>query len=131
MRWDDLKKRNKAPQYGQMLVYTREKVIFCAYENLDHVKKEVEEKDLLEIHLFDEEREYRGIVTRSRRFEGGIIETIVTDETEQGKDKYEEPVLLLDDEPHNMVTVVNYIKYDDQGEEATGMASIDNYRLKL
>lgn len=154
MHWSDLqyiKDKKNIPPKGQMLAYTRKKVIFHGYESLEDVAMELAEEDLLELHLFDSEREYRSVSTISRRFPGGVIETLadfpnpeneqdVHSDPEGGKDKrlaidtvYSEQILLDTEQGSNSgtaectITVLNHIQYDPKN----GMASIDNYRLKM
>lgn len=141
MQWNELqyiKKKEDIPEKGQVLAYTRQKVIFHAYENLENVEAELSGEELLELHLFDKAKEYRCVSTRSRRFPSGIIETLVSFQ-ENEKDKrsgigtiYQETVRLDmksgrgSDQGKDTLTVLNHIRYDEKG-----MAALDNYRLKM
>lgn len=142
MRWSDLKyikDKKNVPDKGQMLAYTRRKVIFHGYENLESIEEELAEEELLELHLFDGVREYRSVSTVSPRFPGGVIETLA-DFPEDEKDEhsgvgtvYSEQI-LLDAEigkafgaDGHAITVLNHIQYNPEN----GMAAIDNYRLKM
>lgn len=144
MHWGDLqyiKDKKNIPEKGQILAYTRKKVIFHGYESLESVAADLAEEDLLELHLFDCEREYRCVSTISRRFKdrNGVIETLVEfPENEQEKlsgidTVYSERILLDTEQGLNSgaekraITVLNHIKYNQKN----GMASIDNYRLKM
>lgn len=122
---EELKEINQAPCQGHMLVYTREKIIFQPYISLEEVQQILREKELLEIHLFDSEKEYRAVVTRSPRFHG-IIENMADFKEQDRVDTYAD-VTMLDGEKQETLTVLNHIHFDEE----TGMADIDNYRLKM
>ncbi|MDO5423021.1 MAG: hypothetical protein Q4F41_04780 [Eubacteriales bacterium] len=127
MYWSDLKETEKAPERGQILAYTRlERPIFHAYESLGQIEEEIAGKELIEIHLFDREREYRAVAARRR-----IIETLADFPENDRERVYAETVLLEDG---GTITVLNHIRYDVEisgDEDATGMAVIDNYRLRM
>ncbi len=129
MRWCNLQKIGEAPQAGQLLAYTRKNVIFQPYGALEEVEEWLSQEDLLEVHLFDEEKEYRSIATRSKRYKDGVIETVADFSEREEETLYKEQIRL--ENGQGMITVLNHIKYDDKGDGATGMASIDNYRLKI
>ncbi len=123
MKWSDIKKREKfkeAPGRGQILAYTRKEVVFCEYSNKEDIKEFAEDDELLEIHLFDSEKEYRGIMSRSPRFPEGWIDVIVG----AADDTYVERV-LLEDEDEVTLCIENHLAFD----EDTGMAYVNNYRL--
>ncbi|MCD8149040.1 MAG: hypothetical protein LUE92_05625 [Clostridiales bacterium] len=123
MYWNELNVEN-APERGQMLLYTRRSVLFQEYADKAEIGKNLADQELLEVHLFDREKEYRAIATRSPRFPGGIIET-VADFPENEEDAiYRESVLL--EKGEGVITVLNHIVYDKKG-----MASMDNYRMKM
>ncbi len=128
MKWSDLEKIGEAPSAGQMLAYTRKSVIFQDYGDIGEVEQKVSGAELLEIHLFDDNKEYRAVSTRSKRFKDGVIET-VADFCETQEETYKEVVLLEDGQ--KTMTVLNHLFYDNEGPDATGMAVIDNYRLKM
>lgn len=117
---------DKAPLKGQILAYFRNKFLFERYDDVTVIEKMIEEKqeDLLELHLFDAQKEYRCVLTRSKRAEEhGIIEHIA--DFEDSKDEvYKETVLLEDGS--NLV-ILNHICY----QEENGMAVIDDYRMKM
>lgn len=125
MHYDNLKRSSEAPSCGQMLAYTRERVIFQPYVSLDEVRQILADKRLLELHLFDEDREYRAIVSRSPRFENGVIETVVDFLSDKVNEIYEDTV-ALQEKFGSAITVLNHIYYDEYG-----MAYIDNYRLRM
>jgi len=107
-----------------MLLYTRRSVLFQEYADKTEVGKNLADQELLEVHMFDREKEYRAIATRSPRFPRGIIET-VADFPENEEDAiYRESVLL--EKGEGVITVLNHIVYDKKG-----MASMDNYRMKM
>lgn len=125
MYYRDLKKISEAPDQGQMLAYTRKQVIFQPYANPDEVKQMLADEQILELHLFDRDREYRAITSHSPRFEGGVIETIADFPAENENETYEDTV-ALEKEFGTAITVLNHIHYDENG-----MADIDNYRLRM
>lgn len=85
--------------------------------------------DLLELHLFDRNREYRCVRTRQR----GVLESLIDDERAfaEYEDSYIEEIYILEkdadqkEELRQKVGVVNYIRYN-----ADDLAVIDQYRLK-
>lgn len=125
MTLQDLKKLESAPVQGQMLAYTRQKVLFQKYEGQEEVFRILGSGELLELHLFDEQREYRCVASRSSRFPSGVIETVVDFPEEDEWTVYKEEVLLEDSQEE--ITVLNHIAYDQEN----GMAYVDDYRLKM
>lgn len=121
MKWDALKKINNAPSQGRMLLYLRSGVKFEGYSSLSNVKEIIGNQEILEIHLFDENREYRALASESQRFPGGCIEW-VSDFSEE--ECFLDQVVI--DDSNKPMTIVNHISYDD-----TGMANIDDYRLVM
>lgn len=128
MHYMDLKKISDAPENGQMLAYTRKQVLFQEYTDLGEVKQRLEDAEILELHLFDHDREYRAIASRSSRpqFSGGVIETVVQFAEADKKKIYQETV-ELEEEFGTTLEVLNHIWYDPE----SGMAHIDNYRLRM
>ncbi|OUP84350.1 hypothetical protein B5F07_07760 [Lachnoclostridium sp. An169] len=119
------------PPEGILLAYFRMGIVFSPYrktgemievspEWADHLHRE--EDPLLELHLFDEEREYRLF----RDADGKYAQDVVSDTDQAGKDLYTEEMYL--EKPYASVCrklrVVNYISYTDEG-----MLEITNYRL--
>ena len=111
-----------APTVGQMLVYTRQEVIFKQYNDLSEVIKIFAENEVLEMHLFDKDKEYRTVKTRSKRVSKGYIETLIS-AIDNKEDVYEEVVNV---DGGRKLKVINILNYSE-----TGMISIDNYRLVM
>lgn len=116
----------KIPEKGTMYVAYTDRIVYEKYTKDALKTEEIEEEKLLELHLFDEKREYRLIRTRMH----GIKEFLVTDEFPHD-DIYEEQVYVSGesaDKPDKRkvkVAVVNYIRYDEND-----LLCIVNYRLK-
>lgn len=125
MTLQDLKKLEGAPAQGQMLAYTRQKVIFKKYEGREELFETLAGKELLELHLFDEQKEYRSVASKSRRFPSGVIEVITDFPEEDEWTVFKERVLLEDSQEE--ITVLNHIAYNEEN----GMAYVDDYRLKM
>lgn len=125
MTLQDLNKLKEAPAQGQMLAYTRRKVIFQPYEGREAVTEALGDKELLELHLFDGQKEYRCVVSGSSRFPSGMIETVADFPEDDEWSVYREDVLLEDGQEE--ITVLNHIAYNGDN----GMAYVDNYRLKM
>ena len=110
----------KVPENGYVLAYFRKEVLFQKLE--PGIKQQILEKQgtLLELHIFNSEREYRLMRCET----GDFIEAVVSDEcasekkveTVQVEGGYEDLMKYL--------KVVNYIDYDENG-----MLSINNYRF--
>lgn len=130
MKWDNLERVSDAPGSGQMLAYTRTEVIFKRYSSLEEVKTAIEGKEMLELHLFDNDKEYRCVKTRSaKKYPQGIIETVVDFGIDLNDDSkyYAETVLLeANDDKHESMTVYNEVEYSE-----TGMLYVKNYRLVM
>lgn len=115
----------KAPKQGTMYAIYIGKVVYEPYTREQLLEKENLEVNLLELHLFDKEKEYRYIKKRK-----GYIETEISDKTVERDDKYEEIIFTLKknqekpDENHGQVKVINYIKYDEND-----LLTIQDYRL--
>ena len=136
MRWNDMKAKmaqveQKAPESGYLLAYTRSGVIFQSYASLDALDGVLQE-ELLELHLFDRDKEYRAIASIVEQDVHAIIH--VADFSSSDKDYvYQERIKL---EPSavrkdqgittDTITVLNHISYDE-----FGMAQIDDYRLMM
>lgn len=113
------------PERGMKYALYKDKVVYKAYNGLPD---ESEFQDnLIEMHLFDEEKEYRYV-----RLSGGkVIEKLISDESELGKNissekkaeyTYTEKIYTTGE---NVVKVVNYISYDEND-----IMMINNYRLQ-
>lgn len=123
----DLRELSKAPSSGWMLAYTRKEVIFEPYASLDAVREQLGEKELLELHLFNDSVEYRAVVTESPRWPDHCIEH-VADFKDFPSDVYKEDV-LLESPWSGKLEVLNHIR-NTEGEGETGMLMIDDYRLR-
>ncbi len=118
---------SKAPERGIVYALFRDRVIFEKYsiENLE--KSRFEGNNLLELHLFDEDTEYRMIRTRMN----GCQEMVISDKKIVAEDSYVEEILLTGkdaDSQENLVDtvkVVNYINYDEND-----LLRISGYRLQ-
>lgn len=117
---------SNAPAKGRLYALLRDEVKFESYEALKDIEDIVNDEKLLELHLFDKEKEYRMIRTRMDGFVTAVI-----DDSQKCDDIYEETVFVLGkdvDQTENLkekVTVVNYITYNEDD-----MITICNYRLK-
>ena len=107
---------NLAPESGIMYALYVDRVVYKNYFKEDLLNDNTLEDKLLELHLFDENKEYRYIKTRNKN-----IECLVEDCSDYD-DKYEEKVYVEDG---SVITVVNYIKYDEDD-----LLNFVNYRLK-
>lgn len=125
MTLQDLKKLEQAPAQGQLLAYTRQEVIFRPYDGREAIPEILGSGELLELHLFDDRKEYRCVASRSRRFPEGVIEAVVDFPEKDEWSVYREDVLLEDSQEE--ITVLNHISY----KEENGMAYVDDYRLKM
>lgn len=125
MKTDNLKSIDQAPKSGTCLVYTRKEVIFKDYDNLDGLKDELKKYDLLEIHLFDEDKEYRAVSSESSRYPEQMIEYVSDFKYDpHNPDQmgiYEETCLL---ESGGSIKILNSVCYDENG-----MAFIDDFRM--
>lgn len=112
----------KAPEAGYVLAYFRQKVLFQKFgsEIMEQILKLEQQDVLLELHVFDSEKEYRLIRCET----GEFFEAVVSDEN-AGESKVES-VQLEKGYEHLMpyLKVVNYIDYDENG-----MLYINNYRF--
>lgn len=124
MRIQDLKRWKEAPESGMMLAYTRKNVIYRQYRRLEEAANALSGQELLEIHLFNDLKEYRSIVTRSPRYPDGVIEAVIDFPKEDKRSVFEETAYL--ENGRGTITVLNHLKYSD----ANGMMTVDNYRLK-
>ena len=110
-----------------MLAYTRKKVLFHAYSSLMEVERLLGEMELLELHLFAHDREYRSIASRSPRYCDGMIEAVIDFPEEDEEHVYKEKVLLQKGMGTEKIVVLNHLSYS----EAHGMLMVDNYRLRM
>lgn len=116
----------KAPQTGTMYGVFTDKILYQKYDRADLLAEPPKEDKLLELHLFDAQKEYRCIRTRLQ----GFKEFEITDDCEHD-DVYEEKIYVSgsnvdkQEDLREQVTVVNYIVYDEND-----LLHIPNYRLK-
>lgn len=127
MEISDLKKLESAPASGWLLAYTRKKVIFQPYQDLEAAKAAVMGQELLELHLFDRDKEYRSVMSRSLRYAGGVIEAVVDFPEGDKQSTYGETVCLEDCVGGGKITILNHLNYSD----INGMMTVDNYRLRM
>ena len=115
----------KAPERGMLYALYTDRMEYRPYEREDLLLKEKDlQKNLLELHLFDEKKEYRFIKKRK-----GELEVVVCDERKDYDDLYIENIFTQEDEKEknhaSCIEVVNYLVYDEND-----LLKIKNYRLK-
>ena len=114
-----------APKKGIIYALSVHNVFFKEYNNEEELNKILDKalKDLLELHLFNEEKEYRFIKTRNKE-----IECVVCDDNHKNNDVYKETIYIQDKFSKEMeqkkVTIINYIDYEND------LLKFINYRLK-
>ena len=124
MEINELKRiRDDSPQAGTLLAYTRNRVIYESYDSREEVIRRLEGEQLLEIHLFDAEKEYRAVETRGKRrlSETGIIE-YKADFPASDEEVFSDTCKLIEG---GTLTLLNHLRYD----EKNGMARIDDVRM--
>ena len=121
MKTSELKRINEAPNAGTRMIYTRKEVLFGEYDSKDRCLDEIAEHDILELHMFDDEKEYRALSSESVRSESGVLEHVA--DFKDDDSIYKETCFLENGEK---IIVLNHIAYD----ESNGMASVDDYRMK-
>lgn len=125
MKYDKLIGTGDAPDKGWMLVYFRDEVLFKRYSSKEYVKNALGDRDILEIHLFDDETEYRAISSESSRFKRGVIEHVARFKNDA--DVYAAKSLpVADTDGVNSITVLNHLDYNEWG-----MSFVDDYRLTV
>ena len=118
--------RERAPETGTMYAMFTDRIVYQKYKKSELASVGLDEKKLLELHLFDKEKEYRCVKTRRH----GLQEYEITDACGHD-DFYEERIYVCgsnvdrQDDLKEQVTVVNYITYDEND-----LLHIGNYRLK-
>ena len=114
------------PEQGTLYALYTDKVKYEKYRKEELLEDPHLAEKLLELHLFDDTREYRYIKTRR-----GEMEALISDGTVEHQDIYTEKILTLGnkkekpDKNSGFVEVVNYITYDEND-----LMRIGNYRLK-
>ena len=114
----------KAPERGMLYALYTDRMEYRPYEREDLLLKEKDlQKNLLELHLFDEKKEYRFIKKRK-----GELEVVVCDERKDYDDLYIEKIFTQEDEKEknhaSCIEVFNYLVYDEND-----LLKIKNYRL--
>ena len=110
-----------APENGSMYAIYKDRVEYNRYSLAELQSNSCIGNNLLELHLFDNNREYR-LVQSSR----GKIESCISDENVYHDDKYVERVYTQGKfDISDQVEVINYITYDEND-----IAMINNYRLR-
>lgn len=125
MEINELKKiREDSPQAGTLLAYTRDAVIYDSYGSLEEVINRLEGNQLLEIHLFDADKEYRAVETRGKRrlSETGIIEYRADFPVSEREAVFRDSCKATNG---GTLTMLNHLRYDDKN----GMAGIDDMRM--
>ena len=132
---NDLIDKN-APDTGYVLAYTRRSLIFKIYsdksqlEDIFKRKLEGEEDEILEVHLFDANCEYRILSSESSRYEKGFVDHLADFSSSTDETYVQDIFLELKEESRKItkdkIKVLNHIAYTSEG-----MAFIDDYRLCL
>lgn len=115
--------QKKAPERGMVYAVYQNRVEYKAYRSLTELlAREKLTEGLLELHLFDEHKEYRFIKKRK----GFISELICDDNSKKEENIYEEQIYTEDSEgKEGKVCVVNYMSFDEDN-----LLQIEEYRLK-
>lgn len=119
------------PKSGQLLAYTRSEVYFQQYNDLETVVDLLKDQVLLELHLFDDEKEARFLSTTSHRFKDvdyGFLHKLVANEdipNDREESCFSETA-YLDMNNEERLTVLNHVNYDENGN-----AYCDSFRLKM
>ena len=114
-----------APDSGIMYALYTDRVEYRPYKK-EELSEDAIQKQLLELHLFDNTTEYRMIQS-----ERGEIENVISDENMPHDDIYCEKIYTLKEnedqskEQDYCIEVVNYLTYDEND-----LLLIRNYRLK-
>ena len=119
----------EAPDSGHYLIYTGNKVEFKSYSSIAGFFSSIDDEcDILEIHLFNQEKEYRAIASESAVYNKHQFVEHVAKFPDGKEDVYSETCYL---ENGGKITVLNHIGYgkDSDGNE-NGMIFVDDYRLK-
>lgn len=133
----------EVPDQGTVFAVYRDRIVYGNYQRSDadcfvlpdgtlvNLAETIQDTNLLELHLFNQDREYRCVRTRQR----GMLECLIDDTSvsEEYEDfyPYPEEIYILEkdadqkEQLRRKVGVVNYIHYN-----ADDLAVIDQYRLK-
>lgn len=116
--------KKKVPESGMIYAVYRDRVEYEEYCCLTEVlARENLAKGLLELHLFDEHKEYRYIKKRK-----GFISELISDDDSGNEEKniFEEQIYTEDNKgKEGQVCVVNYMTFDKDD-----LLQIEKYRLK-
>ena len=115
---------NNAPERGHILAYSAKKVNFERYSSLSAICEKYANEELLELHLFDNDKELRFLSARSPKAVDGVIRALADFPEDDDDHIYRDQALL--EEGRGRICVLNHIRYDENG-----MAVIDNYRLQV
>lgn len=121
------------PKQGRALICFRTRLYYGAYRieedelELEESMPEMaerEQREILEMHLFDENREYRRLYSQAQQ---GYLESVVSDQ-EADKDLIitENCFVLPEYAPERKISVVSYLRYDEND-----MLELVNYRLGI
>ena len=103
---------NDAPQKGTIYATFIDKMVYKKYESIDEIEELVTKDNLLEVHMFDKEKELRFLKTR----DNGIVQYLISGNMECD-DVYEENLYVSgdnidkQDKLSEQIKVVNYIPY--------------------
>ena len=134
----DMLDQTQIPKKGTVYAVFTNKIVYgkyyvnnvgmCVLENGDllEIQSSMESGKLLELHLFDHEKEYRCVKTRRHEYRSKLI-----DDKTSHDDSYTEEIYVIgnntdqSDDYKKKVGLVNYICYNDDD-----LLTISNYRLK-
>ncbi len=133
MKYSEIKDiiEKNAPDNGYVLAYTRKKLILKIYSDRDSLERifEGEYSDILEIHLFNSDSEYRILSSESSRYESEFVAHLAEFASDTDETYIQDVFLDLNKEESrelhkDKIKVLNHIAYTSDG-----MAFIDDYRL--
>ena len=125
----------KAPDCGALLAYTRKEVLFFTYASKEVAAGCLTDKEVLELHMFDEQKEFRMLESKSKRYAGENGRGVICAEVELTQlpeaEIFREEVFLEQngdfcENSLDSIIVLNQVAYDDNG-----MAAVVNYQLVL
>lgn len=127
-----------SPKNGAYLIYFSKKVFFGPFAGKEEVEKIMslsEYGNLLEVHIFDDNKEFRAISTDDKRHKEGIICYIADFKYDDAGSSEENSVYIEKTEINmhsksdsfygNKLWVLNHLKYEN------GMAYVDDFRLRI
>ena len=116
------------PERGYILYYTRQEVELIPFNTVNERNDILKDFDFLELHIFDNEKEYRITESQSHRFKDKKYISHCA-RFHEDEDVYRERVLLKKNFTNNdrkTITILNKLAYDE-----SGMSYIDDYRLVI